>query len=333
MSETQFEAAPSSASAIEEIAAAWVRRRHFWDWTDQNQAELDAWINEQPAHEVAYLRLEAAWERTERLAALRPSKPGRAAGGSSNWKSALRVAAGIVFVAALSAGGINYYLSPKGTLYITPVGGQRTLTLSDGSRIELNTDTALRLDPDQRSAVLERGEAYFSIQHNAAHPFSVTAANHRIVDVGTVFVVRQTPGQTRVTLVEGEARLEAMDAQTHRQTALLTPGDVAVATREQISVSREPAHKLDKEFGWRRGLLTFDNATLADAARELNRYNARKLVVADTELGRTHIDATIPINGVEAFARIARDAMGANIRMRGDEVILSSGSNARSGGN
>ena len=50
------------------------------------------------------------------------------------------------------------------------------------------------------------------------------------------------------------------------------------------------------------------------------------------ELGRTHIDASIPINGVEAFARIARDAMGANVRMRGDEVILSSGSNARSSG-
>lgn len=333
MSETQFETSPSSASAIEEIAAAWVRHRHFWDWTEQKQAELDAWINASPAHEVAYLRLEAAWERTERLAALRPSKPGRASDGSASWKSALRVAAGIVLVVALSASGINYYLSPKGVLYVTAVGGQRTLTLSDGSRIELNTDTALRLDPDQRSAALERGEAYFSIQHNAAHPFSVTAANHRIVDVGTVFVVRQTPGQTRVTLVEGEARLEATDAETRRQTALLTPGDVAVATREQISLSREPARKLDKDFGWRRGVLTFDNATLADAARELNRYNARKLVVADTELGRTHIDATIPINGVEAFARIARDAMGANVRMRGDEVILSSGNNARSGGN
>src|SRR6185437_13752713 len=135
------------------------------------------------------------------------------------------------------------------------------------------------------------------------------------------------------TLVEGEARLEATDHETHQQTALLTAGDVAVATREQISVSREPARKLAKEFSWRRGVLVFDNATLADAARELNRYNTRKLVMADTELGRTRIDASIPINGVEAFARIARDVMGANVRMRGDDVILSSGSNARSGGN
>ncbi len=248
---------------------------------------------------------------------------------SSNWKIALRVAAGIVFIAALSAGGVTYYLNPKGTLYTTPVGGHRTLTLSDGSRIELNTDSVLRLEPDERSASLERGEAYFDIRHDAAHPFSVRVANHRIVDVGTEFIVRNDGGKTRVTLMEGEARFESTGDRQLRHAALLGPGDVAIATADTVSITKEPAQKLMLDASWRRGVLVFDNATLADAANELNRYNDRKLVVADDAVARTRIDASIPIDGVEVLARIAHDAIGLRVEMRGNEIILLRGNGAR----
>ena len=334
MSDAHLEAPfATGASAIEEIAVSWVRRRHFGAWTEQDQAILDAWINESLAHEVAYLRLDAAWARTERLAALRHSKVGRTGGSPSNWKAALRVAAGIVFVAALSAGGISYYLSPKGILYTTPVGGHRTLTLSDGSRIELNTNSVLRLEPGERSASLERGEAYFDIKHDAVHPFSVHVANHRIVDVGTEFIVRNDAGSTRVSLLEGRARFETTDNQRLQRPALLEPGDVVMANADTVSITREPTKKLVKDASWRRGVLVFDNATLADAASELNRYNDQKLVVADAAAARTRIDASIPINGVEVLARIARDVIGLRVEMRGNEIILLRGNGSRNSGN
>jgi len=334
MSDTSSENLPVStnAVAIEEAAAAWIRRRHFWSWSTENQAELDAWINQSAAHEVAYLRLEAAWNRAERLAALRPSKKGRAGGASSNWKTLLRVAAGIVFVAALSVGGAAYYLSPKGTVYTTPVGGHRTLLLSDGSRIELNTDSILRLESGERTVSLERGEAYFDIKHDAAHPFSVRTANHRVIDVGTVFVVRNDAGKTQVTLVEGEARLEFIDDPHRPQSALLTAGDVAVATADKVSITKEPVRNLTKELSWRRGVLVFDNTPLAEAANELNRYNTQKLIVADNAVGRTRIDASIPVNGVEVLARIARDVFGVRVETRGNEVILLCGNGNPSNG-
>ena len=67
MSDPQF----ARADEIEEQAADWLQRRHFWNWTDGDQAALDAWLAQSPAHLVAYLRLESALGRTDRLAALR----------------------------------------------------------------------------------------------------------------------------------------------------------------------------------------------------------------------------------------------------------------------
>ena len=74
MSEASFDNAVANAGEIETQASRWLERRHFGKWDEAAQAEFDAWLNETSAHEVAFLRLEAAWSRTERLAALRSPK-------------------------------------------------------------------------------------------------------------------------------------------------------------------------------------------------------------------------------------------------------------------
>ena len=55
--------AVTDAAAVEEVAASWVRRRHFGEWGEEDQVALDSWISESLSHEVAYLRLDAAWAR------------------------------------------------------------------------------------------------------------------------------------------------------------------------------------------------------------------------------------------------------------------------------
>jgi transmembrane sensor len=59
---------------IEEIAASWLARRDGGEWTEADQAELEAWLGASTAHRVAYIRLEVAWEQARRLkAAILPS--------------------------------------------------------------------------------------------------------------------------------------------------------------------------------------------------------------------------------------------------------------------
>ncbi len=123
------------------------------------------------------------------------------------WPLALKRLAALIVIAAVGATGTAYVLRPQDQVYVTPVGGHRIIALADHSVIELNTDTVLAVRG--RTARLEKGEAYFQIKHDAAHPFMVVAGDHRIADLGTKFLVRKQPGKLEVSLVEGKALVES----------------------------------------------------------------------------------------------------------------------------
>jgi transmembrane sensor len=313
----------SDPQAIETAAAQWVRRREFGDWNDAAETEFQSWLEQSVLHRVAYLRLEEGWKRTERLVALRPpefrrtktQRPPR------RWTSLSHAAAATVILAAIGIAGRAYLLTPSEDTYATPVGGREILTLFDGSHVELNTDTVLKLGRNRRTATLVKGEAFFQIRHDANNPFTVRAAGHRIVDLGTKFSVRsEAGGKLEVALFEGKARLENTDASQPRG-AVLAPGDVAVATAETLKVTRKPVQTLANTIGWRHGVVVFRHMALADAATEFNRYNLKKLVV-DPSAAAITIDGTFATDNLETFARVARIALGLKVQSNEHEIVI-----------
>ena len=170
---------------------------------------------------------------------------------------------------------------------------------------------------------LIRGEALFNIKHDATHPFILVAANHRVIDLGTKFVVREDGARVKVALLEGSARVETGSAGAGIGSALLKPGDEAVATAQGVSVTRKSPHKLDSELGWRRGVLVFQQATLVEVASEYNRYNTRKIVIGDVGAGARIITATLPTNDVAGFARMAKNFLGLHVEDHGSEIVIS----------
>jgi transmembrane sensor len=311
-------------SSINEIASAWLERAHSGNWTEQNQIELEAWLNESSAHRAAYWRLEDAWSHASRLSALRAPSPQPAA--RRRFLPILaRTAAVIAVCSALGVIGAKYLLSPETRAYATGLGGHKTITLPDGSRIELNTNTVLRVtvSTDKRTVWLDKGEAYFQIKHDAAHPLVVFAAGHRITDLGTKFLIRQDEDHIEIALIEGRARLDTDGASARARSTVLTPGDVAIATADTMSVTQRPAQKLTNELGWRQGQLVFTETTLGDAAAEFNRYNVTKLMVSDPAVARMKINGTFPTAGAEMFARVAQHILQLQVVRRGDEVVIS----------
>lgn len=313
----------ADADAVEALAAKWLQRRQFWDWSAQNQQELDAWLARSSVNLVTYLRLEAAWGRASRLAALRepmrkiaPVKP-----SGDFWPRALKSVAALVAVGAIAATTVSYVLRPQETVYATPVGGHRTITLADHSMIELNTDTVLAVRG--RTARLEKGEAYFQIHHDAGHPFVVVVGDHRIADLGTKFLVRSQPSRLEVSLVEGKALVETTDNAAQPQAALLTPGDVAVATAQSIFLRRKPESELADKLSWRQGLLIFKHSTLADAVAEFNRYNGQKLIVTDPAAANLKIYGTFRADNAAQFALAARELLGLKLEHTGRGIVMS----------
>jgi len=317
----------ASARDVRAAAAIWHDRLERDDWTAQNQAELDSWLEQSLAHRVAFLRVDAAWNRADRLGAL-----GRAPDNASDEQTVspkrglllyLKFAAAAVLIASLGSAGAWYALAPRDRIFATPIGGHETISFADGSSVELNTDTVLRarMTTEQRIVWLEKGEAFFHVKHDRLHPFIVIANNKRITDLGTQFSVRDEPQGVRVAVLQGKVWFDASEKQNATQSALLGAGDVAVARGDAISVTREPAQVLETGLSWRRGLLVFKHTALADAAAEFNRYNRLKLVIADQAAKRT-IGGTFPAGDVEAFARVAKNALGLEIERRANGTLV-----------
>jgi transmembrane sensor len=216
------------------------------------------------------------------------------------------------------------YLKPKPVAhtYATAIGGSETIRLSDGSRIELNTDTVLRTEfrGNHRFVALEKGEAYFDIVHDAQRPLIVQVGKQRIVDLGTQFSVHRDEGRLEVKLVEGRAQFEAANG---KKLAVLTPGDVLVKRGPALIVTRKSERVLSDELSWRRGMLTFLHTPLSEVAHELNRYNRQKIVIADASVARLTMNGAIPATSVSAFTNTARDVFGLKVETRGNEIVIS----------
>lgn len=315
---------PSAAEGIRVQAADWILKRRFQEqWSEQDQSELDSWLAQSTAHLLAYLRLEAAWKQTDRLAALRNPAERVQPRTAPRWPLLTQIAAALLLVALAAAMSTNYYTErPKQRTFSTAVGGRQRVTLADGSLIELNTDTALRIAnvASTRTVYLDRGEAYFQIKHDAAHPFVVIAGNHRVTDLGTVFVVRRETRELAVALVEGRARF---DAQKNPASLELVPGDQVVANSAGISRTEKPVAELLKEMSWRRGVLVFYGTTLADAAAQFNRYSQTKLVIADPKVSQLKVNGTFLTSNVQAFADATQVVLGLKLENRNHEILIS----------
>jgi len=313
------------ADELDTIAAQWIVRREKGEWSAETQSEFDRWLAT-PGNRIAYLRLTDVWNRAGRLKALSAQRRGRFFSfRGDTFKTAAKVAALFALAAAVGAGGYAWLSRTNDVRYATGIGEREIISLADGSRIELNTQTVLRLASEggKRIAKLESGQAYFDIKHDPVHPFTVLTNGHKVTDIGTKFEIRTDTNKVQVTLFEGSAQFESDSPSATRQNAILVPGDVAVATAQSMRIVRKPAQKLIAELGWRHGVVIFDHTTLADAAAEFNRYNRKKLVVTDPKVAKLTIGGTFQTTNTQQLTQLARDIFGLTIEDRGTDIVIS----------
>lgn len=309
---------------IENQAAEFVQRRRFGEWSEADQAELDAWLGEASSHVVAFARLEAGLDRAERLAALRPSER-RHVPARVSWRLLFPYVAIAVSLSLIVTAGVfaaRYFLQPTDRNFATDVGGHMLIDFSDGTQMALNTDTIVRvrMTTEERTIWLERGEAYFHVTHDAAHPFSVVAGTHRITDIGTEFGVRRDVDAVEVALVKGRAALST-EGSTH--TAMLTPGDEIIATPNSLSMTSRTPQELSDEFAWQHGIIVLKHTRLDIAAREFNRYNRTKLVIDDPAVAAMTIGGKFRTNSVEDFLHWTQVVLNLRVDHEGDIILIS----------
>jgi transmembrane sensor len=346
-----------STKQIEAAAAAWLIRRDSQEWSSSDQVALEAWFNASTLHRVAFLRLELTWEETGRLKALAagvrtgsPPPPGQwnltpffgqsdadPAPVQPPKKESYRTGRGFRFALAASVlfaivGGLYVYQAGilTGDRYTTPVGAIESVSITDGSKVTLNTDSQIRvsLTDTERRIELKHGEAFFEVAHDARRPFIVRVGNKRVIAVGTKFSVRRDGNDDiQVVVTEGKVRIEsAREAPSPGEgstaNTFLTPGAIARASDVGVLVQRKTLPEAEEQLSWRAGILQFRNQTLADAIAEFNRYNSRKLVIDDPSIAALTIEGNFRANNVDAFARLLETGYPIRVVEEGDRIIL-----------
>lgn len=282
--------------AIHEEAAAWFAKRR--DGACSEETAFEAWRSRSDAHARAYDETERVWEQwqplqnsarmremTASVMAATAPKPQQTTG--RRWRPLL-AAASLAAIAVF--GGIR--LLPLMThtapvAYSTGLGEQRTEQLPDGTRIVLNTQTALkvRYSRQRREVTLQHGEAMFDVVHDAKRPFVAAAADGSVTDLGTQFLVRDENGMATVTLLQGSVEVAALNERKQ-----LVPGQQA---RYGAGVAGIRVRQVDPAgiTSWMHGRLDFSGLPLAQAVAEANRYSAVKLRLGDPRL------ADLPVGG------------------------------------
>lgn len=310
-----------SNDKIELAAAEWLARQDR-GLSPAEDAFLSAWLEETTLHRVAYLRLQSVWQRADRLAALK----GPAARQGTRQRAFVSWLAGAAAVLVLVLFGAYWTIrrQPDGTEYATTIGHIETVRLADGSRMELNTDTRLRAEVTgkKRVVTLEAGEAYFDVVHDPNRPFVVLAGNRRITDLGTKFSVYRHGDDVQVTVMEGRVKVDILNRPVVSAPVEATGGNVVMARRDETLLVSRPADEISKELSWRRGMLIFNQESLAEAAAQFNRYNTKQIVV-EGKARKIRIGGSFKIDNVEGFAALIHQGFGLSISEKGNRIVVS----------
>jgi transmembrane sensor len=306
-----------SADETEMTAAAWLGREDRGLAAEERDA-LDLWLSQSSLNKVAYLRLKAAWQRADRLAALKSPLPAaRGQGGLLFRRLALSA------IAASALLGVSAYFTrhtPSGQDYATTIGKMEAVRLADGTQVELNTNTRLHADVTGRTVRLDSGEAYFDVVHDASRPFTVYAGNRRITDIGTKFSVFRNGDDVRVTVREGKVRVEVLD--DTGAPVVAEAGHVVVTKGGETLVLTKPDSDIAQDLGWRSGMLTFNQQTLAEAAEQFNRYNERQIFV-EGPARKIRIGGSFKADNVDVFVLLLHRGFGLSVNEQGDRIVVS----------
>lgn len=307
----------SDREAVRSTAAQWFALRRSGEMTPTEERGFRAWLDESPAHQDAWLRLERIWALTGAVAedpqiAAARVEDAKTYRGRRGWWQITGIAAAMLLALASTwavrdsgmVGDFGGARVADAQIFRTGLGQRTTLTLDDGSVVTLDTDSEVRVLAmgATRSLALERGRAFFRVAKDPSRPFEVKAGDKTVHALGTAFGVRLDGEQVTVTLVEGRVRVEEPRAffKPGHSAEMTAGAELVASTNDNWTIDRVDAVR---ETSWLDGRLTFMRDPLADAVDEMNRYSEQKLVFTAGRVPDERIVGVFRAGDVDSFAQ------------------------------
>lgn len=341
----------SAKSSIGAEASEWVVVMQNGDASPEMQAAFAAWYNRSEKNREAYDERAALWrdfDAVELLSDIAESNQSRqllkedvrlARWGTIGRRAAM---AGLAASFALLVGFAQFSdVVPvpwrEHNTYETLVGEQKTVKLADGSTINLNTDSKMKVafSHGARIITLERGEAYFEVFPDKSRPFSVHAGERVVRAVGTAFAVRRlgeekvsvTVTKGRVALFSGEDGSSAASAGEEGTApaplAELGAGSRAVFDKAVEEVETVEPEKIATKLAWRGGVLAFSGEKLSTVVDEMGRYTGMKIDIASPDYADMTISGYMKIGAYEDMFEALELMAGLKVEhVSRDHVVL-----------
>lgn len=314
---------PPSPDSVHTQAIDWLLRIRSENCTETERHAFNIWLEESANHRQAYEKAQAQWEWMEPFKAM--SFPARDAALRYRSKSPRRLfkysaAASLLLALGLTAFMPNGWIGIPHT-YIAEKGGRQTIDLADGSSIELNTDSEVRVHFNRwrRDVEIVKGEAFFTVTHNAERPFEVRAGSGRIRDIGTAFEVYIKPEQVIVAVQEGIVEVQASgkrELTAGQQLAFNGSGEFQTLQGQDIAGLT----------AWRQGNLVFRNRRLDDVLAEVGRYHDTRIRLQNETLGKLRVSGTFHTAELNDTLNAIATILPVNIDHVGEhEIVLKSG--------
>lgn len=285
--------------ATADAAADWLTLLMSGEVGDAQQQQWRQWRQAHADHEAAWQHVEAvtgrmkSLERAPAYAALSPYGPaGRPTLTARRRATRLLLWGGIATGIGLLGSRTGVWQASSAD-YRSATGEQRHVTLEDGTRLTLNTDSAVNLqfDDAQRRILLVAGEIMIATQHEPARadarPLLVATAEGTIQSLGTRFTVRQQAGWTQVAVQESAVEIAPRSGNARR----LRAGEQTRFNRDAV----EPPQSADAHAdAWARGQLVADEQRLGDFLAEVGRYRPGMLRV-DPQIAGLRLSGVFPL--------------------------------------
>jgi len=303
-------------------AAAWLVRLQAGERRPAVDSAFEDWMAN-PEHARAFERASHTWDIIPRAARLRPKRPQP----TRSWRARgpfWPVFAGSLFaVVALAIGALVLFWAQT-AVYTTRPGQLQTVTLRDGTRVTLNTDSEMKVGYSlwERRVRLVRGEAIFQVARHPHRPFVVAAGDDQVHDVGTVFTVRETGEKLAVFLVSGSVEITRSppSEKGHVKVATLSPG-------ERLRILGNGSATLDHpnaaaQLAWLHGEVIFADRPLAEAAAEINRYGGPPVELADPSLGALRVSGVFQTRNAAEFTAVVAELDHLRVERRHGSLVL-----------
>ncbi|MER2490381.1 FecR family protein [Catenovulum sediminis] len=374
-----FEEFEQSMSKLESEAWDWIIRLDADEpMTAREKSKLIEWLSTSPAHIEQIRKINEFWGDTL-LAELaisakqRKSKQGKAKQKKGIQHSWLNPAYGFsfTFLLVICLVVATNWIQPSGVEktsylnqeYLTKMGQQKNIDLSDGSKIILNSGSQMRVFYSDRSRDiwLMKGEAYFAVAKDPSRPFSVYANKGRVEAVGTAFSVDLRPnGDINVVVTEGRIALSKINGDmgednNKRLTQAFVGGETSLFTSykkrmkeltqmeageyitllHNIDFQQTKAKvtqnirklseiELEADQAWRNGELVFTGQTLVQVVNELERYTTEQIIIDDPAIESLQIGGRFRANQTDTLFENLKANFNLKIVKKSDgKVIIS----------